>query len=116
MKIYLAGPMRGKPLCNFPAFDDAAKRLRDIGFTVFNPAERDRVEDGFDPATSQPRPFVEYMRIDLPQVMACDVLALLPGWENSKGAQLERHVARECGIPTLTTQTLEDLYHGIHHS
>ena len=41
MKLYLAGPMRGMPFFNFPAFKDAAAQLRAKGHYVFNPAERD---------------------------------------------------------------------------
>jgi hypothetical protein len=48
MKIYLAGPMRGVPLFNFPAFDAAAAALRKLGHTVFNPAERDNEHHGTD--------------------------------------------------------------------
>ncbi len=40
-KVYLAGPMRGLPLFNFPAFADAAAKLRAQGYDVFSPAERD---------------------------------------------------------------------------
>ena len=35
MKLYLAGPMRGLPLCNFPAFDAAAAWLTSKGHIVF---------------------------------------------------------------------------------
>jgi hypothetical protein len=41
-KVYISGPMGGKPKLNFPAFNDAAKRLRTSGFYVVNPAELDR--------------------------------------------------------------------------
>lgn len=39
MRIYVSGPMTGKPEFNYPAFNAAAKRLRDEGHFVINPAE-----------------------------------------------------------------------------
>ena len=39
--IYIAGPMRGYPEFNFPAFYAAEERLRARGHAVFNPARRD---------------------------------------------------------------------------
>ncbi len=50
LKIYLAGPMRGQPMLNFPTFNATTALLRGNGHTVFNPAEGD-IKDGFDPAT-----------------------------------------------------------------
>lgn len=47
-KVYIAGKMRGVPYYNFPAFDAAKKRLEELGFEVFSPADMDR-ETGFDP-------------------------------------------------------------------
>lgn len=98
MRLYLAGPMTGVPLFNFPLFDECAARLRAKGFEVVNPAEEDRRLDGFDPVADHAKPFVHYMRRDLPLVMACDGVAVLPGWQRSKGARLEVHVALECGL------------------
>ncbi len=105
MNLYLAGPMRGLPAFNFPAFLAAAKRLRSYGHTVWNPAERD-LADGFDPVHHEPESFLHYMQHDLPQVMRAEAVAVLPGWRNSKGARLEVMVATECGIPVLDADTL----------
>ena len=44
MRLYLAGPMSGKPQMNFPAFEKAAKSLRRRGHDVVSPAELDSPE------------------------------------------------------------------------
>lgn len=93
MRLYLAGPMRGKPQFNFPAFDAAAARLRAQGHTVFSPAERDR-QDGFNPSPEttgheEVHDMSYYMAIDLPEVCKAQGIALLPGWEDSEGSRIE---------------------------
>ncbi|WP_371807265.1 DUF4406 domain-containing protein [Pseudomonas sp. KK4] len=34
------------------------------------------------------------------------MVAVLPGWENSKGARLEVHIARELGMPVVNAHDL----------
>lgn len=97
--IYLAGPMRGYPNFNFEAFAEAAFNLRLAGHTVWSPAEHD-LANGFDPSTDECGPLREYMKIDLPVVLECGAVVLLPGWEASAGATLEYQVATACDIPT----------------
>ncbi len=98
MRIYLAGPMSGLPLFNFPAFHAAAKRLRDKGYVVVSPAEMAEETDGFDPATDEALPSRHYVKRDLPAMLDCDAVALLPGWEGSRFGRLEAIVAMECGL------------------
>ena len=43
MRIYIAGPMRGYTLDNFPAFDEAAEYLKRCDWEVISPAELDRL-------------------------------------------------------------------------
>lgn len=88
--LYLSGRMSGLPHNNFPAFHKAAAQLRAAGYTVINPAEGGLPGD---------LPWDRYLRVDLAQLVTCDAVATLPGWERSKGARLEVHVARELGMP-----------------
>lgn len=102
MKIYLAGPMRNKPQFNFPAFHAAALMLRDFGHEVFSPAERDEGVYGksfaMDNATGDQDAAVTVHAFSLREALAADMkyiceeaegIALLPGWDNSKGACAE---------------------------
>ena len=88
-KIYISGPMTGLPDLNFPAFHQAAKDLRAMGFDVVNPAEINA-----DPSTG----WQECMRADIKALCDCDTIAMLPGWQRSNGAHLEVHVAHRLGI------------------
>lgn len=90
--IYIAGPMTGVVDHNFPAFHAAAKLLRQSGYVVFNPAEINA--DAVDVV----RPWAWYMRKDLTELVKCEAIYLLPGWENSQGATLEKHVAERLGM------------------
>lgn len=83
-KIYIAGPMTGRPGLNFPAFFAEAKRLRALGWHVINPAE-------INPDHTMP--WRECMRRDIAQLVTCDAIQMLPGWQQSKGATLEHHIA-----------------------
>jgi hypothetical protein len=90
MKVYIAGPMRGYKDYNFPAFRAAAERLRKMGHEVYDPSEG-------EVATDPQRPLSEYMEKDLPVVCKVDAVVLLPGWEDSEGANIERTVGAMLG-------------------
>ncbi|MDF3280464.1 DUF4406 domain-containing protein [Gordonia sp. N1V] len=90
MAIYISGPMTGYPDCNFPAFQSAADRLRLIGLDVVSPHE-------FGEGDGQS--WADYLRKDLLAMLEhCDSVATLHGWEKSRGAQLEVHVATALGM------------------
>jgi hypothetical protein len=97
-KIYLAGPMSGIPDWNYPAFDQAAMRLRAAGYEVKNPA------DNHGRRTDLPR--ATYLRTAVRQVTRCRAIALLPGWEESPGARLEVAVAEELGLPVCLVEDM----------
>ena len=101
-KIYCAGPMSGLPNFNFPAFMAAAEKLREEGWEVYNPAEKDAeahlnkkatktgdaalaIKHGFD--------FREAYLWDVTSIIRADAIYMLPGWEGSPGARGEHGVA-----------------------
>jgi hypothetical protein len=102
MKIYIAGPMRGKPLYNFPAFREAAKVLRAEGWVVFSPAEIDN-EEGFDEGTVESSltktQLIGFLMRDIEIVTTVDAICMLPGYENSYGASVELAMALFLGLP-----------------
>jgi hypothetical protein len=100
-RIYVAGPMTGLPELNFPAFHAAAARLRDAGWEAVNPAEN------FGGRTDMPRE--TYLRADVILLAQCEAIALLPGWQESRGAKLEYLMARELGMAVIDAETLRPL-------
>lgn len=88
--IYISGPMSGIEEFNFPAFRTAARRLRSAGFPVLDPSDF-----GADEKT----PYNQILGRDLALVAHADVVVVLPGYQNSKGAGLEIDVALALGIP-----------------
>lgn len=92
MRLYLAGGMRGIPEHNYPAFEAAAKFLRSQGHFVFNPAENTAGESDIRTC----------MAVDTAWICCCaDGIAMLPGWEKSKGARAEIALAEAIGIPVI---------------
>ncbi|QBI98786.1 hypothetical protein SEA_BOBBY_156 [Mycobacterium phage Bobby] len=92
MATYLAGKMSGIEDFNHPAFHAKAAELRAAGEEVINPAE-------FDAEIGPDQPWDAYLRRDLVLLAErCDKIVLLPGWEDSKGANLEHHVGRQLGM------------------
>jgi hypothetical protein len=91
-RLYLAGPMTGLPAFNFPAFHAEAARLRAIGYHVENPAENKA-----PPCDT----WEGYMRLAVAQLVTCDAVALLPGWQDSRGARIEQRLALDLGMPAV---------------
>lgn len=96
-RVYVAGPMTGLPDENFPAFFAAEKRLSDLGFDVFNPASLGHSGPGKDRRW--------FLKRDQPELLACDAIAILPGWWGSEGAKHELHTAKLIGLEVLDAMT-----------
>ena len=103
--FYVAGPMRGLPFYNFPAFDAARDLGVELGCTITSPADLDR-NAGFDPTGPD-----GFNTGALRAVIARDVhailvlvpergdgVAVLPDWEHSTGARAEVTLAKWMGL------------------
>jgi hypothetical protein len=98
-KIYIAGGMRGYEDLNFPAFNEMAKALAELGWDPVNP-----VDINPDPET----PYAECMRRDIAALVECEAIYMLNGWAESKGATLEHQIAEAL--------ELEIYYEGVDYS
>ena len=87
MRIYISGPITNNPDYKYD-FDRAAKKLRQEGMSCWNPAAGDE-----DPNKT----WSDYMREDLAALLRCRAIFMLKGWRFSKGARLERKVAKALG-------------------
>ena len=102
MKIYISGPIAGQP--DFKQkFKEAEDKLRTLGWDVCNPCE----VPAWPHQGECPKSYTGvvnghtaacYLRGDLWELLQCDVLFMLPGWESSIGARLEHSVASHCGM------------------
>lgn len=90
-RLYVAGPMTGLPEFNYPAFHEAARQLAAVGYDPINPARTDGRENC--------REWLDFMRASLLDLAACDGIATLPGWGDSRGAALEVFIAKSLGLP-----------------
>ncbi len=111
--IYIAGPMTHIPQFNFPAFDRAAEALRGVGWKVVCPSELDNAADRAAALSSPDGSVLDYgngVKATWGDFLARDVklladggihaIAVLPGWEKSRGARLETFVGKALhGMP-----------------
>lgn len=106
--------MRGYPQFNFPAFYAAAAKLREQGHQVFSPAEKDDEIYGRAMAeanaTGDEESAAKEYGFDIRKTMLIDctwickhaeAIALLPGWEKSRGVAAEKALAESIGLPVI---------------
>jgi Asp-tRNA(Asn)/Glu-tRNA(Gln) amidotransferase A subunit family amidase len=94
MRIYIAGKISGLPPEEAKAaFEKAAALLKQHGHEPVNPIEANGLDgDGVE------HPWADYMKRDIPLLLACDGICLLDNWRDSKGARLEHEIAAELGM------------------
>lgn len=93
LTVYIAGPMTSLPEFNYPAFHAAEMQLQAAGFRTLNPARNPKQSSWED-----------YMRVGLRMLLKADAIALLPGWEKSPGANIEKQLAFDLGLGAGTVE------------
>lgn len=90
MKFYISGKITGENCDDaIIKFDDAAIRLKELGFETVNPMEVNLGENASWEA---------YMRADIKLLCDCDAIFMLKDWRDSRGAKLERLIAKNLGL------------------
>src|SRR5258705_927516 len=104
LTIYLAGPMTGKTNYNIDEFIKYKEKYINLGFNVISPTDIDNGETGKD--------YNYYIKHALEMFIKNNLsgIYLLPDWNKSKGAKLEKHIADVLGIKVFDAETGE-LWH-----
>jgi nucleoside 2-deoxyribosyltransferase len=103
VKVYIAGPMTGKEHHNFPAFFEAEEQLVKMGHEPLNPAwnNGETLEEAIANVDEDGRSLLEYMRKDMVYLSQSDLIVVLDGWRESRGACFEVDVANALNIPVM---------------
>lgn len=88
-KVYISGPITGIDFGNRFAFSCARCALELCGYEAVDPS---------DVQLDDEATWSDYMRADLKLLLDCDYICMLEGWEDSKGARIERELAENLGI------------------
>ena len=114
-KIYVSGPMQAHGNYNFPLFDYVADKLRKTGHCeVFNPADHAREKIGqLEKIQKMDKADLEeaIRKILFPEQILwicrhADAMLMLPGWEHSGGARIEREIALYFKKPVREADTI----------
>lgn len=99
--VYIAGPMSGCKLFNYPAFFAMEGLLKkEFGCKVLNPA---RQPNGLT--------YEEYMKRAFEDVRKASVVVMLNNWTLSDGAQREYHLAKFEQIKVISQIQVEKFIH-----
>lgn len=96
MRVYISGPMTGYKNYNAKAFNETeAVLLETEDVEVVNPVKLSKSVE----ASVKAPDYIDYMREDLRQMLGCDCVVLLDGWNTSWGAMTEIDLANRMKIP-----------------
>ena len=93
-RVYIAGPVTGRTDYE-EKFAAAEALLEAMDCEPYNPVKAGLVE-GWE--------YRNYINRGLDMLMLADAIYMLPDWESSPGARLERMYAEICGLKVITAE------------
>lgn len=95
MRVYLSGKITGREKIDYEMqFARAESFYKSGGFEVVNPVKISEAILKQNPDAK----WEDFMEKDLEVLKTCTHIALLEGWEQSKGAKIEKAEAEKLGI------------------
>lgn len=90
-KVYISGKISGLEFADaYSKFEFAEKYINLLNnHSAVNPMKIDHVHD---------QTWESFMVEDIRALFSCDAIYLLSNWEESKGARIEKAIAKEMGI------------------
>lgn len=103
-KVYISGPITNMPNGNKFEFEKYENKFRVLGLEPINPHKLHTEEE------EKTFKWSDFMKADIKALIDCDLIAIMPGWEKSKGANIEVYVARNLEIPVINADTLNEVF------
>lgn len=101
-KLYIAGPIANIHNGNREKFQEASLFVKNLGFETVVPFDIPPVEHPGELCPIGPIAGEHtapcYIKSDLIEMLKCDGVVFIPGWEYASGAMLEFQVAKGCGM------------------
>ena len=93
MKIYISGKISGTDITETrKRFASVAKAMKRIGVEPVNPLEN---------GLSEHDSWEAHMLKDIADLLQCNAIYMLQGWQESKGARIKHYIATEIGMPIM---------------
>lgn len=100
MKVYISGKISGLPIEEVKRkFHNAASLLESLELQPVNP-----LENGLDDGST----WAQHMGKDIELLLGCDGIIMLDNWKQSRGAEIERLVAKKMDMYILYEEIVAD--------
>ena len=102
MVVYISGAITNNPNYELD-FKIREAHLHQMGYRVVNPVKiGKKLESTF---YEKPK-WEDYMKVCLQELLRCDGISMLDGWEKSKGAAMEHDIAVKLGMQIVEVKLL----------